>query len=214
MLSKLERLKDPACDLRFLLDRGYNRKTAINVVSNKYRLDSKDRNILYRTIFSQKNAKERKKKLVRIGEIKGREIIIDGYNVLITVESMLRKKELFLCDDGFVRDVSATFGKHKITKTTSLALEKILKALKENRPEKVVVVFDSKVSFSGEMCRLVRKKLDEFGLKGEAFVSDKTDFEIKNFRGIVCTSDTAVIEKAEKVLDLPSFLNPKIEVIK
>ncbi|MBU2559796.1 DUF434 domain-containing protein, partial [archaeon] len=45
-------LKDPVHDLRFLLDREYNKDPAIKIVSDKYRLTKKQRNFLLRAVFS------------------------------------------------------------------------------------------------------------------------------------------------------------------
>ncbi|MDO8635402.1 MAG: DUF5616 domain-containing protein [Dehalococcoidia bacterium] len=34
--------------------------------------------------------------------MKGKRLAIDGYNVLVTVESALQGKPVVMCDDGFV----------------------------------------------------------------------------------------------------------------
>ena len=199
-------MKDAIDDLRFLLNRGYNRNSAVNFVANKYRLRIKDRNFLVRAVFSRSEAKEHKKKRVDIKKIKGREVVIDGYNVLIAVESALKGKEVILCDDGFVRDTSATFGKYKLSKFTLPAVEKIIKILKNNSASRVLFIFDSQVSFSGELCRLIREKLAEHALNGDAVTSRSADYIITKSKGIVCTSDRAVIKKAAKILDIPYYI--------
>ena len=193
-------LKEPVYDLRFLLDRGYNKDSAIRVVADKYRLTKKERNFLLRAIFSKKEAGEHRKKLTK--SAKGRDLVVDGYNVLITVESFLKNKELFLSDDGFVRDVSATFGKYRIGRTTPKAAEKILSALKAHRPKSVTFIFDSQVSFSGELCKMFRERMSEIGIKGDASTAENADYAIIEANKIVSTSDRAIIKKAERVLDL------------
>lgn len=193
-------LKEPIYDLRFLLDRGYNKDSAIRVVADKYRLTKKERNFLLRAIFSKKEAEEHRKKLTK--SVKARDLVVDGYNVLITVESFLKNKELFLSDDGFVRDVSATFGKYRISRTTPKAAEKILSALKAHRPRSVTFIFDSQVSFSGELCKMFRERMSEIGIKGDASTAENADYAIIEANKIVSTSDRAIIKKAERVLDL------------
>lgn len=196
-------MKDAVHDLRFLLNRGYNRNSAVNFVANKYKLGIKDRNFLVRAVFSESEAKEHGKKRIDIKKIKGKKVTIDGYNVLITVESILKGREVILCDDGFVRDTSATFGKYRLSKVTLPAIEKIIRILKENSVGKVLFIFDSQVSFSGELCRLIREKLAEHSLTGDATTSKSVDYIITKSRGIVCTSDRAIVKKAAKVLDIP-----------
>ncbi len=56
-------LKEPVYDLRFLLDRSYNKDPAIRIVADKYRLTKKQRNFLLRAIFSKEEAKEHKQKI-------------------------------------------------------------------------------------------------------------------------------------------------------
>jgi hypothetical protein len=193
-------LEDPIHDLRFLLNRGYNKDPAIKIVADKYRLTKKQRNFLLRAVFSKEEAKEHKKKIIK--NVSGKELFVDGYNVLITVESHLKKKEIFVSDDGFVRDVSATFGKYRITKTTPKAIGMILGEIKKMGPGKVTFIFDLQVSFSGELCKMFKEKMKGLEIKGTAKTAKNTDYVIANSRGIVCTSDRAIIKKANKVLDL------------
>jgi hypothetical protein len=196
-------LRDAICDLRFLLNRGYRRKPAITFVSNKYGLPYKERNLLVRAVFSGGESARHKKKLLAIEDARGKEVFIDGYNVLIMVESALTGKELILCDDGFVRDTAAVFGKHRITRETLAALDKIIEVLEPHQPAEVTFVFDAQVSRSGELCGIVREKITEKGLAWEALTSEKTDHYLKKDKKIISTSDSAIIEKAARVIDLP-----------
>lgn len=193
-------LKDPVHDLRFLLDRGYNKDPAIKIVADKYRLAKKQRNFLLRAVFSKEEAKEHKKKIIK--NVRGKDLAIDGYNVLITVESHLKKKEIFVSDDGFVRDISATFGKYKITRTTPKAIGMILEKIKKMGPRNVTFIFDSQVSKSGELCKIFKEKMRELGIVGTAKTAKNTDYVISKSKDVVCTSDRAIIKKADKVLDL------------
>ena len=43
---------------------------------------------------------------VNIEEVRNRTLGIDGYNVLVTLESALDEKLLILADDGLVRDIT------------------------------------------------------------------------------------------------------------
>jgi hypothetical protein len=211
-MREVAELKDAICDLRYLLERGYKRKAAVTYVSNKYRLNSEHRNFLLRAVYPRREAEEHRGKLAGAEEIQGREVVIDGYNVLITVENALRKNPLILCDDGFVRDTSATYGKHKISEHTFLALDKIMEFLRE--ASRVTFIFDSQVSHSGELCRIVREKLQEHGLRGDAVTSSRADRALKKGGKIISTSDTAIIKEASKVIDIPSYVAQNSKIIK
>lgn len=193
-------------DFRYLLNRGYNRSSALRFVSDKYGLDIKGRNILERSVFSEKDARKRRSKLVDIEEIYNQRLLIDGYNVLITVENILYGGEIVECDDGFIRDVSATFGKYKIKKETFDALDKILSVLKKFNPGEVIFCFDSQVSYSGKLSQIVRNELKRRNIRGNAKTFKNVDYVLINESGIVCTSDRVIIDKVKKVLDIPRYI--------
>ncbi len=204
----LSPLRDPILDLRYLLDRGYRRATAIRVVGDKYRLGRRERNILLRAVFSRLEAGEHRRRRVGPEGAEGEEVVIDGYNVLITVEALL-SGEAFLSDDGFVRDASGIYGKYRRSRQTALALGEILGFLKAHGARLVRFFFDGQVSGSGELCALVRRMLRDAGLPGDARTVRSADGALlRNRSKILATSDSAVIEKAERVLDIPCHLAP------
>jgi hypothetical protein len=189
-------------DLRYLLARGYNRESAARFVGDKYRLTLSERYVLIRGVFGEAEAESRRVKLVGIGETYGERISVDGYNVLVTVESILAGKPLIQCDDAVARDISAVFGKHKITSRTIRALSIILKNLKESQAKEVHFFYDKQVSKSGLLASTTRKMMAEFDLDGTATTSQRADVATLGFGGIVVSSDTVVIQKAKRVLDL------------
>jgi len=199
-------MKEALCDLRYLLNRGYRRKTALDFVSNHYKLSLKERNFLVRSVFSREEAEGHRKKLVDMKAVSGQDLTVDGYNVLITVETILKGEEVVLCDDGFIRDTSATFGRHAISENTRKAIEEVGQVIKKSKAKSAALVFDSGVSRSGELCTLVEKRLNEAGVKTEARISPNADLEVSRGRGIICTSDRAIIKKVERVFDIPFYI--------
>ncbi len=195
-------------DFKYLLDRNYNKITALNLVVNHYKLGKEERNFLLRYVFSENEIKEHKSKLCSIEEINGKRIVIDGYNVLITVEAILEGKRVIRCMDGFVRDTSRIFSNYKFNKNTETAVKKILRILPRYKPKFILFVFDSQVSRSGELASYVRREIMNLSLDGDAKTSSIADSYITKLNWITLTSDSAIIENVEKVVDLPSFLNP------
>ena len=193
-------------DFKYLLDRNYRKDSALNFVSDHYRLNKKQRNELLRSVFSGKEIKNHKSKLTSIWRIAGKNIAIDGFNVLITAESILSGKKVIRCMDGHIRDVSGIYGKYKINENTKGAIEKILSTLKKYKPKYVLWVFDSQISRSGELASLVRWELQKFGLCGGAKTSKNADSEIKKLNWITLTGDTAIMEKVSKVVDIAKQL--------
>ncbi|KXA98821.1 hypothetical protein AKJ39_00530 [candidate division MSBL1 archaeon SCGC-AAA259J03] len=195
-------------DLRYLLNRGYPRDSAVEFVSDHYLLEIDKRHLLTRCVFPKKEIKNHRKRLINSEQVSGREVGIDGYNVLITVETILNGGKTILCDDGLIRDLEAIFGKYKMSDSTEDALSEILNVLQEMKPEKVVFFFDKQVSKSGELAGLTRRRLDEMGINGDSRTAAGTDAKVWEFE-ISASSDRVIINKSEKILDIPSEILKK-----
>lgn len=189
-------------DLRYLLSRGYGRENSVKIVGDRYLLDQTSRLILYRAVYDGETARMHRLKLVESEAVSGRRLSIDGYNVLITVESMLRKKPLILCDDGFIRDVSGIHGKHKPTSYTEHALLLVMGLLAGIHPSETHFFYDSQVSRSGELAALTRTLLTRFELEGNAKTAKQADNETLRYGDILSSSDTVLIERGKELFDL------------
>jgi len=201
----MPKLGNTVRDLRYLLDHGYPRDSAVNFVSNHYRLPLSERHLLARCVFSKQEAAEHRRKIIDARMVRDRLLSVDGYNVIITLESILTGKKVVRCDDGFVRDLRAIFGKYRTSRTTECAIEEVLKVVVKARPQKVVVFFDKQVSRSGELAGKVRRGLRELGLKGDSRAVGGVDFRLRGF-DVVASSDRAVIKRAKAVWDIPAEL--------
>jgi hypothetical protein len=206
-----EEIKDAQIDLRYLLNRGYHKKGALKFVADSYQLDINERNFLTRKIFSTQKSGERKKKLVNILDLQNQIMLIDGYNVLITLETVLyHEKTLIKSDDGVLRDFKAIFGKYKPHKTTEKTLSTLINFLKAQNPKEVLFLYDSPVSLSGELSKLTQKHMSQKSLKGFSKTSKTVDSEIiklsEDLGAIVSTSDGVIIDKVDRVVDLPAAI--------
>jgi len=193
---------EAAKDLRYLLERGYHRESALRLIVDKYQLSTKQKLLLYRAVYDSSTAAKHKEKIITADKIRGSRLAIDGYNVMITVESGLRGGLLVLCDDGFIRDISAVHGKYRMTSMTEKALRMIVRAVQELKPAKTNFFFDAQVSKSGELASHVRRTLERSGLIGSAYAVERADVSTLNFGDIIATSDSVLISKAGAVFDV------------
>ena len=193
-------------DLRYLLNEGYPRESAVNFISNHYRLPLNERHLLARCVFSKQEAAAHRKKAVRIEAVKGKRLGIDGYNVLITVESILMGKQVILCDDGYIRDLRAIFGKYRAAPVTSRAISAIIQAAAKAMPKEAVVLFDKQVSHSGDLAAEIRTRLKQVGLDGDSLAVGGVDMKLRDF-DVVASSDRAVIERVKAVWNIPSEIS-------
>jgi len=197
------KLTDAVRDLRYLLDQGYPRDSAVTFVANHYRLKLDERHLLVRCVFSRAEVVSHQEKMVSGAKVRGKRLGVDGYNVLITVESILTGRQVVRCDDGFVRDLRAIFGKYRISSVTPRALTAILKIISGARPREVVMMFDSQMSRSGELAAEVRRRLKQVGLRGDARTVAGVDFKVRGF-DVASSSDRAIIERARAAWDIPA----------
>lgn len=206
-----DKLLNATADLKFLLNRDYNKKAALEFVGNHYLLDKEERNYLQRKVYSTNKVKGRKSKIIPLSKIKGKPLFIDGYNVLITVESICSSDEsIVVCDDGILRDVNAVFGKYKCKDETNTALNSIIALVKIYHPSDIQFIFDSQVSKSGELAKLAEQIMKEHEVQGSAHTSPNVDYEIINLSnksgGVVASSDSVIMDKVDNILDIPCFI--------
>lgn len=206
-----ERMNDAATDIRYLLERGYKRNSSIRFAGDHYRLDKYDRYILARTVFSSHTSKTRKKKKLHCEELKGKTLLVDGYNVLITLESMLGGERMWIADDSFLRDIQGVFNNHSNEKLTFQAVEEMLAFLLNAEIEKTDVLLDSQMKHSGELAAFIRKRMKELSIKGEAKTSRNVDYDLKNCQPshVIATADGIIIDSVKNVIDIPACIYRK-----
>jgi len=159
-------------------------------------------------VFSTAEISSHRAKAVSSTKVRGKRLGIDGYNVLITVESILTGNRVVKCDDGFIRDLRAIFGKYRKSSVTPRALTEILKTISRWKPVEVVIMFDSQMSRSGELAAEVRRMLKQVEIIGDAQAVAEVDFKVRAF-DVVASGDRAIIERVGATWDLPAEILKK-----
>ena len=199
-------LEKAAVDLRWLISRRYPKQSALLFVGNHYQLNQRERDLLFRGVFSPEQALRTRQKMIRAKEIEGASLVIDGHNVLITLESALASKLLLLADDGFVRDISRVFRKFRPTARTKRAWLMVEKFLLDYPPDFVAVVLDEPLSKSRELGGRMERWLREAGIKGQVHLSSTPETTILTLPGIKLSADSIVLARAEKIFDIAGHI--------
>jgi hypothetical protein len=121
----IEKLKKASCDTLFLLSRGYKLKPASNFVTNHYLLSEKQRLAVARSVALPEDVKNRKAKMLKKRDLKGKEVWVDGFNAIIPMETLLSDGPLFECMDGAIRDMADLKGSYKIIDKKTLANDNV-----------------------------------------------------------------------------------------
>lgn len=196
-------------DYRYLLSRGYRPVSALNFVVNRYGLKEEERYTLARGVMAADKAGEIKSRLVPAGKMRNKKVAVDGYNVLITVESLLAGRAL-ACDDTVLRDTRGVFGKYKEGPQTAKALERIIGVLAKAKPASAIFIFDSQVSRSGQLAKKVTGLLGPLGTAETDRNADRRLLREAE-AGILATSDSGLLLKAKEVVDLPRAVKERFK---
>lgn len=203
-------------DFRYLLNKGYPREKSLDLVGNRYNLNADYRHILRRAIYSVYDAKVRKNKLLSAKDIVNKTIGIDGYNVIITIETALKSEIIIQASDGLIRDIAGVSAKYRITSLTYEVINLITELFKKYSPLRADFYLDSPISKSGELSKIINDKLKKEHIRGKAEAVKVPEVYLANYK-IISSSDSALIDKVPKVFDIAKFIitkNLKSPVIK
>jgi len=186
------------------MDRGYPAASAVRFVCDHRRLTGDQRMVLQRVIIPAGIALSRMDKALSLHEIRGREIFLDGYNCIITSESLLEGFAVYLCDDGFLRDTRGFFRRYRSSRRATRPIQEILGLLAEAGPGRAIFLLDCQISRSGELAAEIRGLMAQMGQEGDALCLRDVDRQLKSIRKIVASSDGIVIDSSLKAIDLPA----------
>ncbi len=200
--EQLGRLRTAVVELSWLVNRGYAMSASCTLVGDHYQLTSRQREALARVVCSEEQVVLRQEKQLPLSALKNKTLVIDGFNLLITIETALGGGVIFKSFDSCCRDLSSVYGSYRIVAETRSAIELIGKTLQQVSPEKVLWLFDRPVSNSGRVAGLVRKVAAEHNWPFEAELTDQTDSLISKSKQIVVTCDSAILERADNWCNL------------
>jgi hypothetical protein len=199
--------------VRFLVDRGYPKETAVRFVSDHRRLPEKERFVLMRVIVPAVQARLRRKKILQLRDLRGAAVAVDGYNVLIATESILACRAAYICDDGLLRDTQGIFRSYRSSGLTGPALSAVFELLATAAPASTDVLLDQQISMSGQLAQRIRERMAEWGLPGSVETAKDVDFQLKNSGKIVATSDGNVVDASVAVVDIPAEVARRMGVV-
>ena len=216
MNQRWPNLPEAAADFRYLLARGYPRRAGLTLAGNRYKLDHTARQLLHRGVFAPVLALARRAKLRLLSDLPGLPLALDGHNVLITLECAARKLPLVAADDGFIRDVGEISRAFKVSDATDRVLTLVADYLTGHRAGPIQVFYDAPLSLSGELARRTGEIFASRGIKVQAQAVPVPERELAGFAGPIATSDTALIDAHEPVVDLAGEIirqNPEWRLI-
>jgi hypothetical protein len=135
-------------------------------------------------------------------DLGGRPVSIDGFNLLITLETALSGGVVLRGRDGALRDLSSIHGTYRAVQETDRAIRLAAAALLPRAPGPVRWLLDRPVSNSGRLAARLRELGPVLGLAWTVEVVFNPDRELADTADVVVTADSAVLDRAGAWLNL------------
>lgn len=198
--------KEALDDLCYLLSRGYGENSSVQLVGNRYRLNSRQQKALSRMSATHEAIEQRQLKKLKIQALTNKTIAIDGFNLLILLESALSGAFIFQARDGNYKDLSSVHGSYKRVMNTEQAITMVGDTLKELQVNSVHWYFDTPVSNSGRLKGILLEIATQKGYTWEVTLDYNPDRVLAESKDVVVSSDGWILDQTEQWFDLGRYL--------
>lgn len=193
-------------DLSWLLSRGYSERSSLKLVGDRYRLRDRQRLGVRRSACSRQSASRRQAHLLGEAGMRGNTLHIDGFNLLITVESALSNGFILEGVDDCLRDMASIHGSYRRVMETEGAIRLTGQALQLLEADKAVWYLDRPVSNSGRLREALLDHAAREGWHWEVELPDNPDSRLKKVQGPVASSDSVVLDHVEQWFNMARFI--------
>lgn len=198
----IEPLRAAVADMSWLLSRGYAVPSSLKLVGDRHGLTQRQRVAVMRASCSDRQMADRLARRAPVDALPGRTILIDGYNLLTTVEAALSGGVILACRDACYRDMASVHGTWRKVEETPSALELIGNALREASVGECVWLLDSPVSNSGRLRALLAESASANRWNWRVELVMNPDAILKTAADVVITTDSAVLDECRAWIDL------------
>jgi hypothetical protein len=192
--AQLPTLRAAVGDLSWLLSRGYAVNSSLKIVGDRYTLSERQRLAIARAACADASREKRNATRLPVEAMLGQDVIIDGFNLIITVEAALGGGALLLCRDGCLRDLASVHGSYKAVMETENALCLLGEDLERCRPRSVLWLLDKPISNSGRLAERIREIADLRSWRWSVEVVFDPDKAILASERIAITSDSTILD--------------------
>src|SRR5215475_11563864 len=201
-----EILRQAVHDLSWLLSRGYAATATLKLVGDHFALKERQRLAVARAACSDQQREFRKQNRLPLESVKGQDLLMDGFNIIVTIEAALSGGVLIRCRDGCVRDMSSVHGSYRSVAETEDAIRLISETLCGAEPASAVWLLDQPVSNSGRLAQRIREMAAEQNWPWSVEVVMNPDKVLRSSDQIVVTSDSNILDGVKRWINLGAVL--------
>ena len=200
--AALETLRRATDDLCWLRSRDYPDRASLKLVGDRYQLRLRQRSALQRCAVAEAAVARRLTRQVEPVAVRGEPLLIDGYNVLLTVEAALGGGVVLQARDGAFRDMAAMSSHFRKVQQTRPALKLIGGHLEELGCEPVHWYLDRPISNSGRLKAVMLEVAAGHGWPWQVELVPDPDKVLEVSDQIVATADGGILDQGPRWLNL------------
>ena len=203
-LESIEKLRVASRHVLYLINEGYDLKQASTFVGNHFLLSERQRLAVMRSLATAEQLAMRKAKLLTPAEAAGRDVWIDGFNTVITLEVLKCDSILFSCMDGTVRDLASLRGTYRIIPETEDAVRLLFDSLEEMEIHSATVLLDQPVSNSGRLKALIAGLAVEYPFDLDIQIQKDVDRDLYEKENVI-SSDSIILDRCLSWINLAAL---------
>ena len=204
--DELPKLRRAVGDLSWLLSRGYKMTSSLKLVGDRHGLRERQRLAVSRCACSDEDRQRRADHRISVEELKHQQLIVDGFNLIITIEAALSGGPLLIGVDDCIRDLSSVHGSYRSVEETERAITMIGNALDQLDPASVHWLLDQPVSNSGRLAAKILDLATSAKWPWTVEVVFNPDAAIIASPQVAITSDSLILDRVERWADLKTYL--------
>lgn len=189
-------------DLSWLLGREYSMVSALKLVGDRYQLRERQRLAVMRSACSDAARVRRQSTCRPFETISGQTLLLDGYNVLTSVEAALGGGVILHARDGCYRDMASMHGTYRKVAETIPALQLIGEFLADCKVGRALWYLDSPVSNSGRLKTIMQDYANERDWDWQVELVQNPDAVLAASLELVATADSVILDHCTRWVNL------------
>jgi hypothetical protein len=195
-------LRQAVDHLSWLLSRGYAEPSALKLVGDRFNLTARQRLAVKRCACTDEALASRRQRQAGPEALPGQPLLMDGYNVLITIEAALAGGIIIEGRDGCYRDMASMHGTFRTVQETVPSIELLGEVLHVHGPSRCVWYLDSPVSNSGRLGAMIHKIAAARQWHWNVEVVADPDPLLAAAPDIIITADSIILDRCRQWFNL------------
>ena len=200
------RLRLAVEEYSWLLSRGYAEPSALKLVGDRHSLVERQRTAVRRSACSDASLHRRAGSCVALGRGGPSRIAVDGYNLLITLETALSEGMVLVGRDGCCRDLASMHGTYRKVEETAPAIELIAARCARCGVERIEWYLDQPVSNSGLLRAFIGEVLSDRPSLAEVELVRNPDRVLAEHEAPVVSSDSWILDRCRTWTNLAAAI--------